>query len=171
MVLDCFCGGSVTIFEAVAQNRKAIGVDINPLATFITKMQMFDGDIDDLTQTYNDFIQSIKEKYGDWYRIELADDSGIYEWVEWAYVVSCPLCQAEIELIDRNKVRNGIYRCLSKECQEIQGVRRADCIPKGTVPVRARYKSNKTNTLIEIELEKGSYNIVCGVDYEKWNEK
>ena len=36
IILDCFCGGGVTVFEAAALERKVIGVDINPLATFIT---------------------------------------------------------------------------------------------------------------------------------------
>jgi DNA modification methylase len=33
IVLDCFCGGGVTVFEGMALERKVIGVDINPLAT------------------------------------------------------------------------------------------------------------------------------------------
>ena len=48
IVLDCFCGGGVTVFESLALNRKAVGVDINPLATFITEMQIQQVDVEGL---------------------------------------------------------------------------------------------------------------------------
>lgn len=38
-VLDPFMGGGTSIIEALALGRKAIGVDINPLATFITRVK------------------------------------------------------------------------------------------------------------------------------------
>lgn len=55
IILDCFCGGGVTIFESVALGRKPIGIDINPLATFITRMQMFNGEIGELKDFYRRF--------------------------------------------------------------------------------------------------------------------
>ncbi len=36
IVLDPFCGGGVTVVEGLRLGRKVIGVDINPMATFIT---------------------------------------------------------------------------------------------------------------------------------------
>ena len=36
IVLDPFCGGGVTVVEGLRLGRKVIGVDINPLATFIS---------------------------------------------------------------------------------------------------------------------------------------
>ena len=41
IVLDSFCGGGVTVFEAAALERNVVGVDLNPLAAFISRMQMF----------------------------------------------------------------------------------------------------------------------------------
>lgn len=58
IVLDCFCGGGVTVFEGAALERKVVGVDINPLATFITRMQMFNGDITALERLYEEFSLS-----------------------------------------------------------------------------------------------------------------
>jgi len=38
-VLDAFMGGGTTIVEAIANGRNALGIDINPLAHFITKVK------------------------------------------------------------------------------------------------------------------------------------
>lgn len=32
VVLDCFCGSGVTLIETIKANRKAIGIDLNPIA-------------------------------------------------------------------------------------------------------------------------------------------
>lgn len=38
IILDPFCGYGVSVSEALKLRRKAIGIDLNPMATFITKM-------------------------------------------------------------------------------------------------------------------------------------
>jgi len=40
IILDPFCGGGVTVVESLALGRKAIGVDVNPLATYVTRMEI-----------------------------------------------------------------------------------------------------------------------------------
>ena len=40
IVLDPFCGGGVTVIEALRLKRKVVGVDVNPLATYITEMEV-----------------------------------------------------------------------------------------------------------------------------------
>ena len=141
VVLDCFCGGGVTIFEAAALGRKPIGVDINPLAAFITKMQMFNGDANELAEFYNRFILSIKKKYSEWYKVVFDDDTGIAIWTEWAYTVKCPECGCTIELTETNKVSNGVYRCPQSTCSNSKGVKRVLCKNDFSVPVRTYYKS------------------------------
>jgi hypothetical protein len=37
IVLDCFCGSGVSIVESIQTGRKAVGIDINPAAIFITR--------------------------------------------------------------------------------------------------------------------------------------
>ena len=39
-VLDVFCGGGVTLFEGTSIGRKVIANDINPLATFVSDMEV-----------------------------------------------------------------------------------------------------------------------------------
>jgi len=39
VILDAFMGGGTTIVEAIANGRKAIGFDINPIAYLVTKVK------------------------------------------------------------------------------------------------------------------------------------
>lgn len=144
IVLDCFCGGGVTVFEAAALGRKAIGVDLNPLAAFITKMQMFTGDIEELSDFYRRFLLTIEKKYSDWYSVQFEDDRGEALWFEWVYTVTCPECGSEMVLTEENKVSNGIYRCPDLSCRYREGVKRVACQALAKRPVRVLYVSEET---------------------------
>ncbi len=37
LVLDPFCGGGTTLVESLSLGRRAVGIDINSLATFLTR--------------------------------------------------------------------------------------------------------------------------------------
>ena len=141
VVLDCFCGGGVTIFESAALGRKPIGVDLNPLAAFITRMQMFNGNSQELAEFYNRFLVSVKKKYSDWYKVVFEDDEGIAIWTEWVYTVRCPECGSVIKLLETNKVSNGIYSCPNNGCINHKGVKRVLCQNESSLPIRVFYKS------------------------------
>jgi 16S rRNA G966 N2-methylase RsmD len=163
IILDCFCGGGVTVFEGASLERKVVGVDINPLATFITRMQMFNGDTDLLMKVYEDFIIQIKKKYEQWYSVIFDDDSGVCEWIEWVYTVRCPYCGQEITLIEKNKIKNGIYRCDNISCEgATKGVKRIACLPDGSIPVRAKYKSDRTGKITTRAIK--SVDSICNID-------
>src|SRR5688572_26093179 len=46
IVLDAFCGSGVTIIESVRNQRRAIGIDLNPMAVFITQAGLHHVDLD-----------------------------------------------------------------------------------------------------------------------------
>ena len=39
LILDPFMGGGTTLIEALRAERKVIGIDLNPIATFVTKVK------------------------------------------------------------------------------------------------------------------------------------
>lgn len=142
VILDIFCGGGVTIFEGCKLKRNVIGVDINPLAAFITKMQMFNDDIKELRRILDSFIDKNVSKFANLYDVEFDDDKGNCKWVEWTYVVECPDCKSKIALTDSNKIKNGVYKCPNSECKNhTQGIARTKCHNKGSIPIRVNYVS------------------------------
>jgi len=173
IILDCFCGGGVTIYESVAQNRRAIGVDLNPLSTFITKMQIFDGDLTVTENLLDNFIKDIENKYSNVYKVKFNDDEGIIEWTEWAYTTKCPYCNNVILLSEDNKIRNGIYKCDNISCQGNTGVKRLDTIPYKATPLRVKYKSSIDNKIklreIDEVIEMGDINEFINEDNTKIN--
>ena len=48
IVLDPFCGSGPTPIEAIKLGRKGIGVDLNPISTFVTRMTAMPVDINSI---------------------------------------------------------------------------------------------------------------------------
>lgn len=141
IVLDVFCGGGVTLFESLAINRKAIAMDLNPLATFITNMQVKQVNVEELSEFLYKFLSDIKKDYEFFYK----NNEGTIEWVEWVYQVECPECKNTINLEEKNKLRNGIYQCSNKNCssnkKDKKGVKRTDCKAIGRIPINIKIRS------------------------------
>lgn len=67
VVLDCFCGGGVTLFEGLACSRKVIAVDVNPLATFISDCQTTKIPIFEYKKVMLDIWEVLSEKTSKYY--------------------------------------------------------------------------------------------------------
>ena len=59
VVLDPFCGSGVTAAEALRRGRKAVAIDLNPVATFITKMTIIPAGIDKITATFEQIEKDV----------------------------------------------------------------------------------------------------------------
>ena len=140
IVLDCFCGGGVTIFESLKLDRKVIGVDLNPLAAFITEMQVKQVDIIALKDYLHNFLTQMENKFQNNYRVDLSGRKVDVEWIEWVYELECRHCGAKIPLTSDNKISNGIFKCPNEKCEAHQkGVSRTKCTVKSSKPLRIKY--------------------------------
>lgn len=121
VVLDCFCGGGVTLFEGLSIGRKVIAVDLNPLATFISDCQTTHVDL----KEYQEIVKQVRtnllpliEKYYSTTCRECGSRADV-RWFELAYNVECPAyqCRKTTPLSNQNRVvqdgrgRPGHYRC------------------------------------------------------------
>lgn len=69
IVLDPFLGSGVSVSEAVFNNRKGFGIDINPSAVFITNQIIENVDIKKLTAEYLKIEKDIKDKINSFYSV------------------------------------------------------------------------------------------------------
>ncbi|MFQ5809382.1 MAG: DNA methyltransferase, partial [Armatimonadota bacterium] len=83
LVLDPFCGSGVTVSEALATRRRAVGIDLNPMATFITEMVTTPVPEKELERAFGEVEMAVKDAIIGTYRL----DGG------------CPACRAQEGLI------------------------------------------------------------------------
>jgi len=85
IVLDPFCGGGVTVVEALKLGRKAIGVDVNPLATYVTSMEVRPVDIEVLEQAFNRVKRNLRQRIMSMYLTTCSQckAEAYADWFEW----------------------------------------------------------------------------------------
>lgn len=118
VILDPFCGGGVTIYEGVIQNRRVIGCDLNPLSTFIVRNMIKKADdTSDLEECFASLREYIESLTNDYMYFELDGRRYDMSWAEMALTVRCPKCGRPSTLTNDLKIKNGKYHCLNKYCE------------------------------------------------------
>jgi hypothetical protein len=128
IILDPFCGGGVTVVEGLRLGRKVIGADINPLATFITKMEVIDVDLEELKAAFEEVESTCRAKIEQLYLTTCpkCGQKVPADWFEWSNAVECKECGKVVELHKAERVRKsekiagvsaGNYRCYQKGCK------------------------------------------------------
>ena len=85
IILDPFCGGGVTVVESLKLGRKAVGVDANPLATYVTEMECKPLNVLFFRQALLELSQKVELKISQLYRTRCArcGSEAVADWVEW----------------------------------------------------------------------------------------
>ena len=94
LVLDPFCGGGVTVVESLKLRRRVVGIDINPLATWITQVEVEPVDLDGLEKAFHEWYKWCEEQVSPLFRAECGkcgNKDAQAEWYEWSNVVVCPI--------------------------------------------------------------------------------
>lgn len=116
VILDPFCGGGVTLVESVLQGRRTIGLDLNPLAAFITRMELKDVDIKAIMKSQEDVYQKF-QKLNDVLFATRCRDCGKNAkviWFEYSAVTQCMVCSHKFSIAHSDKA--GIATWLCPEC-------------------------------------------------------
>ncbi len=120
-VLDPFVGGGTTIIEGLRLGMNCVGIDLNPVAWFISKAEAELVDINNLEKIIDDCEDKISKKIKQLYVTncpvckQLADI--IY--VHWVSLVKCEVCESSVPLF-RNYIvslrgKKGTFLC--PECE------------------------------------------------------
>lgn len=70
VVLDPFCGSGVSIIQAVLSNRKGVGIDLNPMAIFITKQTLSKIDPNKISEEFIKIENDVKTKVDSLYQVK-----------------------------------------------------------------------------------------------------
>lgn len=119
IVLDCFCGGGVTLFEGLALGRKVVAVDLNPLATFISDCQTTTVSVEEYKKVLSEVRDDVKKLTKRFYTTACrrCNDNAEVRWYELAYYVTCETCGSrtllanDLKFVSDEKVINGRYAC------------------------------------------------------------
>jgi putative DNA methylase len=119
IVLDPFCGGGVTVVESLKLRRRVIGVDTNPLATWITGVEVEGVDFGALELYFDEWYGAFENDINDLYKAKCSKCGkfGLAEWYEWSNVVVCPICEKEVVLGAAKKLKAGVFECSTKTCK------------------------------------------------------
>lgn len=97
IVLDPFCGSGVTAIEALRLGRKTVAVDLNPIATFITKCTIMPIDSKEFEEAFNQIKSATKEE------------------IEKLYETNCSTCNKKARLLgvawNNNTPFEKVYVC------------------------------------------------------------
>src|SRR3989338_4274687 len=68
IVLDPFCGSGPTPIEAIKLGRKGIGIDLNPISTFVTRMTAMPVDINLIKKIFEEIKVNCKNEINELYK-------------------------------------------------------------------------------------------------------
>lgn len=122
IVLDPFMGGGTTIVEALRLGCKVIGVDINPVAWFVTKKEIEPVDLGMLDVAFHDLEQVAGRRIKEYYRTTCPNghDAEVMYYF-WVKIADCTKCGARIRLFPDYELsrRDHINLCLCPRCLQI----------------------------------------------------
>ena len=149
IILDPFCGGGVTVIEGLRLRRKVMGVDINPMATFITRCEAMEIDLEVLIQLFRKIEENISKDINKLYTSTCprCKESATAIWIKWAKVYKCPGCHKNVDTSLAKKIGAGKYRCpyCSENFRTTTSEKRKDIIVSlYLICLRCGYRGEKT---------------------------
>lgn len=114
VILDPFSGGGVTLVEGALQGRRVIGFDINPLAAFITRMEVADVDLEGLKDAQETACRAFKPLNDMLFSTACRRCTSATPtlWFEYSSVAECDQCSSTFRISETKKISIGTWACL-----------------------------------------------------------
>jgi adenine-specific DNA methylase len=120
VVLDPFVGGGTSVVEAAKFNANVIGVDIDPVACFVTRKELEAAGEPGLKREFGAIARAVKSEILSYYRTKLPDGrTGTIIYAFWVQVIKCRNCKASttahphFQLLRDRKRKKQIVFCRS----------------------------------------------------------
>jgi len=83
--LDPFCGGGATVVEAMKLRRRVVGVDVNPIAVYVTRMECAPANLAQLTLSFDELRVRVEDELRSLYRTRCREcrSDAVADWIEW----------------------------------------------------------------------------------------
>lgn len=139
IIMDPFCGSGVVAIEGVSLGRKVIAIDLNPLATFITRTSLIPVDLKDLDLAFKEVEKVAKQHIYELYKTKCKKGHpAITLCSVLAFIVKCPNCEKEISMdmaLRPKGQKQNIYIC--PHCGKAFNYAKLDI--KGEKPTKIHY--------------------------------
>ena len=119
-ILDPFCGSGTSILESVLNGFYATGIDLNPIATLISKAKTHHYSLDNIN-TAIFFLQKVKRLYSEYQRnkdlinnYERHNFKNISHWFQENVIAELSLLKNEINKIEDTKIKDLTQCAFSK---------------------------------------------------------
>ena len=122
IVLDPFMGGGTTIVEALRLGCRVIGVDINPVAWFITKKEIEPVDLDALDAAFHHLEETVGQFIRQYYQTKCPNGhQAEVMYFFWVKVAECGECGARVQLFPNYELsrRDHVNVCFCPSCLQI----------------------------------------------------
>ncbi len=126
IVLDPFMGGGTTVVEALRLGCKVIGLDVNPVAWFITKKSVEPVDLNKLQDAFKHLERTVAPEILKWYRTKCpkGHDADVM-YVFWVKTVKCSSCGKKTRLFNSFRIatKNNEDAVVCPACYTVQWVK------------------------------------------------
>ena len=143
-VIDPFMGGGTTIIEGLRLGLNCIGIDINPVAWFITKTEAELVDLGKLKKWMLNCEEKVKMQIKKWYltTCPICNQNADIIYVHWVKLVQCDSCERQIPLFRNylvaSKGKNSSILCPS--CNTI--FEHSGSIPHQIICLKCQFEFN-----------------------------
>jgi len=127
IILDPFMGGGTTVVEALKLGCRVIGIDIHPVAWFITKKEVEPLNIRKFKEEFKKLEEMVAGKIKGYYKTMCprCGQQADVMYVFWVKKVKCLRCNNEIPLFNSFRIaslNNRIHIVFCPECKEIMEI-------------------------------------------------
>jgi adenine-specific DNA methylase len=124
IILDPFMGGGTTVIEALKLGCKVIGIDIHPVAWFITKKEVEPLDIEKFKDEFRRLEKNVANKIKQYYKTicpKCGEEADVI-YVFWVKKIKCLKCGNDVPLYNSFRIAslsNKLHIVLCPSCNEI----------------------------------------------------